>query len=74
MQINKPAIEKMKNGTEGVEWLIYEALFKLGRNQVIAFYQAANNKISMMTESSTLLVIMDKSISATGGLPATSSH
>ena len=32
MRTNKPAIEKMKNETEGVEWLIFEALFKLGRN------------------------------------------
>jgi hypothetical protein len=33
MQTNKPATGKKKNETGGVEWLIFEALFKLGRNR-----------------------------------------
>jgi hypothetical protein len=32
MQTGKRAIGKTKNGSEGVEWLIFETQFKLGRN------------------------------------------
>jgi hypothetical protein len=37
MQIGKPAKERMKNETEGAEELIFEALFKLGRNKQSVF-------------------------------------
>jgi hypothetical protein len=35
VQTDKQATGKMKNGNEGVEWLIFEAPFKLGRKSVI---------------------------------------
>ena len=37
MQINKPATEKMKNEGEEAGGLIFEALFKLGRNKQMVF-------------------------------------
>jgi len=46
MQTNKPAIEKKKNGTVRVEWSIFAAPFKLGRNW-LSYYSLCGRAIKI---------------------------